>query len=150
VVIENRAGAGGLIGTASVAKADPDGHMPQVGADNWYGLVVAAATPAAIAEKLQAAAVEALHSAEVKDKYLSQGAMVGTPNLALRKDSMPRPSHAHRQATERRRQPPPTGALPRSVAQLPALFWLRLLGSVVLVHRRAFAVVTAVPEFLAP
>jgi tripartite-type tricarboxylate transporter receptor subunit TctC len=47
--------------------------MPQVEADNWYGLVVAAATPAAIAEKLQAAAVEALHSAEVKDKVLEPG-----------------------------------------------------------------------------
>jgi tripartite-type tricarboxylate transporter receptor subunit TctC len=49
--------------------------MPQVEADNWYGLVVAAATPAPIAVKLQAAAVEALHSAEVKEKYLSQGAI---------------------------------------------------------------------------
>jgi tripartite-type tricarboxylate transporter receptor subunit TctC len=34
---------------------------------------VPAATPPAIAAKLHAAAVEALHSAEVKDKYLSQG-----------------------------------------------------------------------------
>ena len=49
--------------------------MPDVEADNWYGLVVPAATPAAIAAKLHAAAVEALHSAEVKDKYLSQGAI---------------------------------------------------------------------------
>jgi tripartite-type tricarboxylate transporter receptor subunit TctC len=49
--------------------------MPQVEADNWYGLVVAAATPAPIAEKLRAAAVEALHAAEVKDKFLSQGAI---------------------------------------------------------------------------
>ena len=49
--------------------------MPQVEADNWYGLVVAAATPAPIAEKLRAAAVEALHAAEVKDKFLSQGAL---------------------------------------------------------------------------
>lgn len=47
----------------------------EVEADNWYGLVVPAATPPAIAAKLQAAAVEALHSAEVKDKYLSLGAI---------------------------------------------------------------------------
>jgi tripartite-type tricarboxylate transporter receptor subunit TctC len=47
--------------------------IPDVEADNWYGLVVPAATPPAIAAKLHAAAVEALHSAEVKDKYLSQG-----------------------------------------------------------------------------
>jgi tripartite-type tricarboxylate transporter receptor subunit TctC len=51
--------------------------MPDVEADNWYGLVVPAATPPAIAAKLQAAAVEALHSAEVKDKYLSQGGIAG-------------------------------------------------------------------------
>jgi tripartite-type tricarboxylate transporter receptor subunit TctC len=49
--------------------------MPQVEADNWYGLVVAAATPAPIADKLRAAAVEALHSAEVKEKYLGLGAI---------------------------------------------------------------------------
>jgi len=40
--------------------------------------VVAAATPATIAEKLRAAAVEAPHTAEVKDKYLSQGAIGNT------------------------------------------------------------------------
>ena len=49
--------------------------MPQVEADNWYGLVVAAATPEAVAAKLRGAAVEAVHSAEVKEKYLSQGAI---------------------------------------------------------------------------
>ncbi len=50
--------------------------MPQVEADNWYGgLVGAAATPAPIVAKLHAAAVEALHSPEVKDKYLSQAAI---------------------------------------------------------------------------
>ena len=47
--------------------------MPQVEADNWYGLVVAAATPAPVIAKLHAAAVEALRSPEVKEKYLSQG-----------------------------------------------------------------------------
>ena len=58
--------------------------MPQVEADNWYGLVVAAATPEAVAAKLHAAAVEALHSAEVKDKYLSQGAIaVGNSSEAF-------------------------------------------------------------------
>jgi tripartite-type tricarboxylate transporter receptor subunit TctC len=46
-----------------------------VEADNWYGLVVPAATPEAIAAKLHAAAVEALHSAEVKDKLAAQGAI---------------------------------------------------------------------------
>ena len=49
--------------------------MPDVEADNWYGLVVPSATPAAVAAKLQAAAVAALRSPEVKEKYLSQGAV---------------------------------------------------------------------------
>jgi tripartite-type tricarboxylate transporter receptor subunit TctC len=49
--------------------------MPEVEADNWYGLVVPSATPPAVAAKLQAAAVEALRSAEVREKYLSQGAV---------------------------------------------------------------------------
>jgi tripartite-type tricarboxylate transporter receptor subunit TctC len=58
--------------------------MPQVEADNWYGLVVPAATPEAVAAKLHAAAVEALHSAEVRDKYLSQGAIaVGNSSEAF-------------------------------------------------------------------
>ena len=47
--------------------------MPQVEADNWYGLVAPTATPEPILAKLHAAAVEALHSAEVKDKLAAQG-----------------------------------------------------------------------------
>jgi tripartite-type tricarboxylate transporter receptor subunit TctC len=46
--------------------------MPQVEADNWYGLVAPAATPQPILAKLQAAAAEALRSAEVKDKLAAQ------------------------------------------------------------------------------
>lgn len=49
--------------------------MPQVEADNWYGLVVAAATPEPVAAKLRSAAIEALHSSEVKEKYLANGAI---------------------------------------------------------------------------
>jgi tripartite-type tricarboxylate transporter receptor subunit TctC len=47
--------------------------MPQVEADNWYGLVVPAATPQPVLAKLQATAIEALHSADVKEKLASQG-----------------------------------------------------------------------------
>lgn len=55
--------------------------LPQVQADNWYGLVAPAATPPAILDKLYAAAVEALHSAEVKEKLAAQGAIaVGNPS----------------------------------------------------------------------
>ncbi|MBO0763315.1 MAG: tripartite tricarboxylate transporter substrate binding protein, partial [Hyphomicrobiaceae bacterium] len=55
--------------------------MPQVEADNWYGLVAPIATPRAVFAKLYAATVEALHSAEVKDKLAAQGAIaVGNPS----------------------------------------------------------------------
>lgn len=48
--------------------------LPDVQADNWYGLVVARATPATIAAKLQAATVEALGAPEVKEKLAKLGA----------------------------------------------------------------------------
>ena len=40
VVIENRAGAGGLTGTASVAKADPDGHTIGIAASSALAINV--------------------------------------------------------------------------------------------------------------
>ena len=49
--------------------------MPQVEADNWYGLVAPIATPADVIAKIHAAATEALSSAEVKDKLAQQGAI---------------------------------------------------------------------------
>ena len=56
--------------------------MPQVEADNWYGLVAPIATPPAIVGKLHSAAVEALHAAEVKDKLAALSAIaVGNPSL---------------------------------------------------------------------
>jgi len=48
--------------------------MPQVEADNWYGLVAPAETPAPVLAKLQSAAAAALKSPEVKDKLAAQGA----------------------------------------------------------------------------
>jgi tripartite-type tricarboxylate transporter receptor subunit TctC len=55
--------------------------LPEVEADNWYGLVAPAATPPAVLARLHAAAVEALHSAEVRDKLAAQGAIaVGNPS----------------------------------------------------------------------
>lgn len=47
--------------------------MPKVEADNWYGLVAPAATPKPVLDKIYAAATEALHSPEVKDKLAAQG-----------------------------------------------------------------------------
>ena len=49
--------------------------MPQVEADNWYGLVAPIATPQAIIAKIHSAATQALHSAEVRDKLAAQGAI---------------------------------------------------------------------------
>jgi tripartite-type tricarboxylate transporter receptor subunit TctC len=49
--------------------------LPQVEADNWYGLVAPAATPPAVVAKIYSAAVEALHSAAVKEKLAAQGAI---------------------------------------------------------------------------
>src|SRR5690349_3342960 len=46
--------------------------MPQVEADNWYGLVAPAATPQPVLAKLQSAAAEALRSPEVKEKLAAQ------------------------------------------------------------------------------
>jgi tripartite-type tricarboxylate transporter receptor subunit TctC len=46
--------------------------MPQIEADNWYGLVAPAATPQPVLAKLQSAAAEALRSAEVKDRLAAQ------------------------------------------------------------------------------
>ena len=50
--------------------------LPQIEAENWYGLVAPAATPPAIIAKLHKATVEALQSAEVKDKLAPQGAIL--------------------------------------------------------------------------
>jgi tripartite-type tricarboxylate transporter receptor subunit TctC len=49
--------------------------MPQVEADNWYGLVAPIATPPAVITKLHSAAAEALRSADVKEKLAAQGAI---------------------------------------------------------------------------
>lgn len=49
---------------------------PQIEADNWYGMVAPARTPGAIIAKLNAAAVAALKTQEVRDKLSSQGAIL--------------------------------------------------------------------------
>ena len=47
---------------------------PSVNADNWYGIVVAAATPKDVVAKLHAALVTVLQSADTKQRFASQGA----------------------------------------------------------------------------
>jgi tripartite-type tricarboxylate transporter receptor subunit TctC len=47
---------------------------PSVNADNWYGIVVAAATPKDVIAKLHAALITTLQSADLKQKFAAQGA----------------------------------------------------------------------------
>jgi tripartite-type tricarboxylate transporter receptor subunit TctC len=49
--------------------------MPQVLADNWYGLVAPADTPAPILAKLESAASQALNSPDVRERLAAQGAI---------------------------------------------------------------------------
>ena len=50
--------------------------FPGVLAENWYGMVAPAATPADIVAKLQAATAKALRSPDVQQKLSSQGAVL--------------------------------------------------------------------------
>jgi tripartite-type tricarboxylate transporter receptor subunit TctC len=71
LAIGSRARFAGLPSVATTAELG----MPQVEADNWYGLVAPTATPPAVLATLHAAAAQALHSAEIKDKLAAQGAI---------------------------------------------------------------------------
>jgi len=48
--------------------------MPDVQAENWYGMVAPAGTPAAIVTKLNQIATEAMSDPAVKEKLAVQGA----------------------------------------------------------------------------
>lgn len=50
--------------------------LPQVVADNWYGIVAPSKTPQPIVDKLHAALVASLTSPEVKERLALQGAVV--------------------------------------------------------------------------
>jgi tripartite-type tricarboxylate transporter receptor subunit TctC len=58
-----------------------EGKYPNVTSDNWYGLVVPAATPADIQKRLHAAAVAALESSNLKEQYSKVGGIAspGSP-----------------------------------------------------------------------
>lgn len=70
------------IGSAKRSESLPDLPttaelgLPQVIADNWYGIVAPPKTPQPIVDKLNVALVEALKSPEVKEKLALQGAVV--------------------------------------------------------------------------
>jgi tripartite-type tricarboxylate transporter receptor subunit TctC len=48
--------------------------MPEVLAENWYGMIAPAGTPPAIVERLNQIATEAMRDPDVKEKLASQGA----------------------------------------------------------------------------
>jgi tripartite-type tricarboxylate transporter receptor subunit TctC len=50
-----------------------EGGYPKVTSDNWYGLIVPAATPAEVQKKIHAAAYGALQSPAVKETYAKVG-----------------------------------------------------------------------------
>ena len=58
-----------------------DARLPNVTSDNWYGLIVPAATPADIQKRLNAAAVTALKSPAVVEQFARVGGLAspGTP-----------------------------------------------------------------------
>jgi len=58
-----------------------EGGYPNVTSDNWYGLIVPAATPADVQKRLNAAAVAALNSPHVKEQFEKVGGIPapGTP-----------------------------------------------------------------------
>jgi tripartite-type tricarboxylate transporter receptor subunit TctC len=53
-----------------------EGKLPSVTSDNWYGLVVPAATPADVQKRIHAAAVAALQSSSLKEQYSKVGGVV--------------------------------------------------------------------------
>ncbi|HUQ24098.1 MAG TPA: tripartite tricarboxylate transporter substrate binding protein [Burkholderiales bacterium] len=73
--------------SASRAPTLPDvsttaeGKLPNVTSDNWYGLIVPAATPADIQKRIHAAAVAALKSPAVAEQYAKVGGLAspGSP-----------------------------------------------------------------------
>jgi tripartite-type tricarboxylate transporter receptor subunit TctC len=77
LAIGSKARFAGLPSVATTAELD----MPEVEADNWYGLVAPPATPPSTLSRLQSAAITALHSSEVRDELAKQGVIaVGTPS----------------------------------------------------------------------
>jgi tripartite-type tricarboxylate transporter receptor subunit TctC len=62
--------------TAKDVPTTAEVGLPQVLAENWYGMVAPGATPPAIVAKLNRLALEAMSSPDVKEKLLSQGTVL--------------------------------------------------------------------------
>jgi tripartite-type tricarboxylate transporter receptor subunit TctC len=50
--------------------------LPQIEAENWYGMVAPAGTPDAVVARLNRLAVDAIKSPEVQEKLSAQGAIL--------------------------------------------------------------------------
>ena len=75
VVVENRAGAGGNIGSLAIAKADPDGHTVGIGAVSTHAI-----NPALFGDKLQF---------KVPQDFTMIGQILFQPNVLLVHPSVP-------------------------------------------------------------
>jgi tripartite-type tricarboxylate transporter receptor subunit TctC len=62
--------------SASDVPTTAEAGMPGLQAENWYGMVAPAKTPADVVAKLNAAAVEAMKDPQVTEKLSSQGAIL--------------------------------------------------------------------------
>ena len=60
--------------TAPEVPTTAEAGMPDLLAENWYGMVAPAGTPAAIVDTLNRIATEAMRDPAVKERLASQGA----------------------------------------------------------------------------